>query len=221
MTSQAADSQPKKTAPRRKNDPEGMKKRILEAAVTEFAQTGLSGATLDAIAERAGSNKRMVVYHFRSKEDLYIAVLERCYGEIRDIETGLDLKELAPEAAVARLAEFTFDYHASHTDFIRLVSIENIHHAKYIAQSQKIKSLNRSIITEIDAVLSRGKAAGLFRPEADAIDLHMLMSSFCFFRVANRYTFETIFGRNMVSDSARESQRRMLVEAVLAYLRKP
>ncbi|MFC3531305.1 TetR family transcriptional regulator [Vogesella facilis] len=221
MTSHDAATPSKKTAPRRKNDPEGMKKRILDAAVAEFAQAGLSGATLDAIAERAGTIKRMVVYYFRSKEELYIAALERCYGEIRDIETGLVLKDLPPVEAVIRLAEFTFDYHASHTDFIRLVSIENIHHAKHIAQSQKIKSLNRSIINEIDAVLSRGKAEGLFRPEVDATDLHMLMSSFCFFRVANRYTFETIFGRNMVSDAARESHRKMLVEAVLAYLRQP
>jgi len=206
---------------KRKNNPEGMKKSILDAAVSEFALTGFSGTTLDAIAERAGTIKRMVVYYFRSKEELYIAALERCYGEIRDIETGLDLAELSPVDAIIRLAEFTFDYHAAHTDFIRLVSIENIHHGKFIAQSSKIKSLNRSIIEVLDDVLARGKAAGVFRPEVDATDLHMLISSLCFFRVANRYTFQTIFGRDMVSEASRESHRKMLVEAVLAYLRPP
>ncbi|SCK08882.1 TetR family transcriptional regulator [Vogesella sp. LIG4] len=215
MTTKDAD----KKAPRRKNDPEGLKKRILDAAITEFAQTGLSGSTLDAIAERAGTTKRMVVYHFQTKEELYIAALERCYGEIRDIETGLALQHLAPAAAMVRLAEFTFDYHASHTDFIRLVSIENIHQARHLRKSEQIRSLNRSVIAEIDAVLQRGKAEGIFRQEVDAVDLHMLISSFCFFRVANRYTFETLFGRDMVSEAARDGQRRMLVEMVQAYLR--
>lgn len=221
MTQQDASPTASKKSPRRKNDPEGLKKRILDAAVTEFAHTGLSGSTLDAIAERAGTIKRMVVYHFHNKEDLYIAALERCYSEIRDIETGLALQHLAPLDAMVRLAEFTFDYHASHIDFIRLVSIENIHQARHIRKSETIRTLNRSVITEIDAVLQRGKAEGLFRPEADAVDLHMLISAFCFFRVANRYTFETIFGRDMVSDAARDGQRRMLVEAVLGYLRPP
>lgn len=217
MTTKDAD----RKTPRRKNDPEGLKKRILDAAMTEFAQTGLSGSTLDAIADRAATTKRMVVYHFHNKEDLYIAALERCYGEIRDIETGLQLQHLEPAAAMVRLAEFTFDYHATHTDFIRLVSIENIHQARHLRKSEQIRSLNRSVITEIEAVLQRGKAEGIFRQDVDAIDLHMLISSFCFFRVANRYTFETLFGRDMVSEAAREGQRRMLVEAVQAYLRPP
>ena len=42
-----------------------------------------------------------------------------------------------------------------------------------------------------------GVAAGVFRPEVDATDLHMLISAFCFFRVSNRYTFGTIFKRDL------------------------
>jgi AcrR family transcriptional regulator len=77
---------------RRKNDPEGMRQRILDAAQNEFVQHGFSGARLDNIAEQANTNKRMVVYHFHSKKELYIAVLERVYGEIRDIEKQLQLE---------------------------------------------------------------------------------------------------------------------------------
>lgn len=51
---------------KRKNNPEGMKKSILDAAVSEFALSGFSGTTLDAIAERAGIIKRMVVYYLPS-----------------------------------------------------------------------------------------------------------------------------------------------------------
>src|SRR4030088_3551457 len=56
-------------------DPEGPTQRILEAALDEFAAKGLDGARVDAIAARAGVNKRMLYYYFGSKDDLYRAVL--------------------------------------------------------------------------------------------------------------------------------------------------
>jgi AcrR family transcriptional regulator len=211
-----------KPAPtRRTNDPEGLRRRILQAALVEFSGEGYSGARLDAIAERADTNKRMVVYHFRSKEELYIRVLERVYGEIREVEQQLHLENMAPLEALRRLVEFTFDYHDEHPEFCRLVSIENIHYAKHIAKSRDIRTLNRTVIDVIEEVLLRGRQAGIVRSEISAIDLHMLISSFSFYRVSNRHTFTTLFGADLISVQARARHREMLVEAVLAYLTKP
>jgi TetR/AcrR family transcriptional regulator len=49
---------------------------ILEAALDVFSQSGFRGATLDAIAERAGLSKPNLLYYYRSKEAIYVAVLE-------------------------------------------------------------------------------------------------------------------------------------------------
>ena len=49
---------------------------ILEAAEGIFAEVGLAGARIDAIAGAAGINKAMLYYYFKSKEGLYRAVLE-------------------------------------------------------------------------------------------------------------------------------------------------
>lgn len=215
-------SSPATAKPRRKNDPEGLKQRILDAAVSEFALTGLSGTRLETIAEQAGTTKRMVVYHFRSKEALYIAVLEKVYGEIRDVEQTLNLDGLPPEQAIARLVGFTFDYHSSHPEFNRLVSIENIHQARHIAQSDIIRARNRSVINSLDDILCRGQQQGVFRHPTSALDVHILISSLCFFRIANRYTFATIFGVDMGADSSHSVvHRQMVVDAVLNYLRYP
>ncbi len=46
----------------------------------------------------------------------------------------------------------------------------------------------------------------------------MLISSYCVFRVANRYTFRTIFGRDLASRDAREHYRAMPADTVEAYL---
>ncbi|WP_134629288.1 TetR/AcrR family transcriptional regulator, partial [Pseudomonas aeruginosa] len=51
------------SAPRgkgRKNNPEKTRQDILRAAIDEFVAQGLSGARVDAIAERTHTSKRMI-----------------------------------------------------------------------------------------------------------------------------------------------------------------
>jgi TetR/AcrR family transcriptional regulator len=65
----------------RLRDPEGTRRRILAAALQEFSAKGIDGARVDAIAERAGTNKRMLYYYFGSKDDLFRAVLRQRLAE--------------------------------------------------------------------------------------------------------------------------------------------
>jgi AcrR family transcriptional regulator len=206
----------RKTA--RKNDPERTKEDILEVATEEFATHGLSGARVDAIAERTRTSKRMIYYYFGGKEGLYHAVLEKAYADIRTAEAELHLEDLPPEEAMRRLAEFTFDYDEAHPDFIRLVSIENIHRAEHLAHTASIRSTNLGIVQTIAAILERGRKDGVFRAEVDPVDLHMLISAFCFFRVSNRHTFGTIFRRDLSEPALREKHRRMIGDAVIRLL---
>jgi TetR/AcrR family transcriptional regulator len=62
-----------------RRQPAASRKAILEAALVEFAQEGLAGARVDAIAEAAGVNKALLYYYFRDKESLYGAVLDRFF----------------------------------------------------------------------------------------------------------------------------------------------
>jgi len=198
-----------------------MRQRILESAQQEFVHKGFSGARLDDIAISASCNKRMVVYHFNSKKALYIAVLEKVYGEIRDIEQSLHLEGLPPLEALKALTGFTFDYHQNHPDFCRLVSIENIHHASHLADSAIIRQRNRSVIEVIEGILQRGIAEQVFHRQADAIDLHMLISSMCFYRVSNRHTFASLFGRDLAQPEHASRHRQIIIDTVLAYLQHP
>jgi hypothetical protein len=129
------------------------------------------------------------------------------------------VEELDPVVAIRRLAELTFDHHESHPDFVRLVMIENIHRAEHLTESDSIANLNMPAIEIIGRILRRGRAEGVFRREADAIDVHMMISSFCIFRVANRHTFGALFGRDLMSDDRREHYRAMLGDMVVDYLR--
>jgi len=204
---------------KRKNDPAGLKKRILAGALASFAEFGLQGARMEQIAEHARTTKRMVVYHFNNKENLYMAVLEQVYQAIRQHESKLNLDEIPPTQAIARLAEASFDYHITHPDFMRLVCSENLMHGRYISQSSRIKTLNQSALEVLDRVLVRGKASGEFDKQVDTVDVHRLISSICTHNVANRYTFHTLFGGNETEQQSIVRNRRLVVDATLRYLR--
>src|SRR3954453_18057078 len=204
--------------PSRKLDPEGAKQDILDVATEEFAQHGLSGARVDAIAARTRTAKHMIYYYFGNKEGLYLAVLERSYAQMRAAERELELDQLPPPEAIRRMVEFVFDYQEAHPDFTRLVSIENIHRGEHVAQSPTIQKLNQSIIEVLDRVTKRGQKEGCFRTDIDTFDLHMLCTAFAFFRVSNRYTLSTLFEKDLSEPERRARQRRMVPDSILAYL---
>lgn len=208
------------TDARRKYDPEETKRNILEVATAEFSAMGLAGARVDAIAERTHTTKRMLYYYFGSKEGLYEAVLDKVYGDIRALEQDLHVSELEPVEGMRRLVEFTFDYHDRHRDFVRLVTIENIHGAKYLEQLKSFRSRNASVIATIEDLLARGVASGQFRNDIDPIDLHLMISALCFHRVSNRSTFGTAFGRDPSHPRLRVKHREMIVDAILRFVKK-
>jgi AcrR family transcriptional regulator len=199
-------------------DAERTRAEILAVATREFADKGYDGARVDEIAAKTSTTKRMLYYYFGGKEQLYIAVLEQAYAGIRALEQTVDVAHLDPVEALRTLAELTFDHHEAHPDFIRLVSIENIHRAEHIARSAELSGLANPALEVLTRILERGRAAGSFRAEVDPLDVHMMISAFCVFRTANRHTFNAIFQRDMLDPKRRTHYRTMLGDLLVDYL---
>lgn len=72
----------------------GVKERILRSAAAEFALSGYHLTSLRTIAERGGSNKPMIYYHFHGKEGLYLAavrlLLEETAARLHEVTEGDD-----------------------------------------------------------------------------------------------------------------------------------
>ncbi|WP_433728001.1 hypothetical protein ACQP2Y_13855 [Actinoplanes sp. CA-051413] len=130
----------------------------------------------------------------------------------------MDVEQLEPAAALRQLAELTFDHHEADPDFVRLVSIENIHHAEHLRRSQSREVLSAPALDILARIMERGKTAGQFREDLDALDVHMIISAFCVFRGANRHTFEAIFGRDLLAPSRRDHLRTMIGDLVVAHV---
>lgn len=202
----------------RQRDAERTRAEILEVAQAEFARRGYAGARVDEIAALMRTTKRMIYYYFGGKEQLYIAVLEKVYTEVRTAERSLDVEHLGPTDAIRTLAELTFDHHDAHRDFIQLVAIENIHRAEHIRKSEILAGLGTPVLDVISRILQAGLASGEFHTDADAIDVHLMISAYCVFRIANQHTFGALFGRDVTAPEYRDKMRRMVGEMIVAFL---
>lgn len=195
-----------------------LKEKIFFSAITLFAEFGLSGARMEQIAEKAGTTKRMVVYHFKNKELLYVQVLEYVYTQIRGSERQLNLTGLPPVEAMVALVEWTFDYHATHPDFIRIICMENMQRGRFVKESTYLREINRSALELLEDILTRGQQKQLFNPTITAKDVHRLISSFSFYHVANSYTFFNLFEEGRDPAEHTDHYRKMAVKVVLRYI---
>jgi AcrR family transcriptional regulator len=104
-------------------DPERTKRRILAAALHEFAKHGFAGGRVDTIARRAGTNKRMLYHYFTDKDGLFCAVLRHKISErTRSVQA----------AAAGRESELApwFEQNCRDTDWVRLLAWESLQPAR-------------------------------------------------------------------------------------------
>ncbi|AMO24808.1 TetR/AcrR family transcriptional regulator [Ramlibacter tataouinensis] len=202
----------------RVRDADRSQSTILAAARDEFAESGLGGARMDRIAERAGLNKRLIYYYFEDKEKLFQAVLEQAYRDIRAEEAQLHLLDLDPATAVRRLIEFTWDYYLAHPEFMTLLNSANLHRARHLQGSQRARELNSPLIDTLAAVLERGRRDGVFRGGVDPVQLYVSIAGLSYFYLSNTHTLSAIFGRDLMTPKARSERLSHMTDVILGYL---
>lgn len=202
----------------RSRDADRSQLAILASARDEFAASGLAGARMDRIAERAGLNKRLIYYYFGSKDDLFLAVLERAYADIREAEQRLHLDEIEPVEAIRQLVSFTWHYYLEHPEFLTLLNSENLHGAAHLKRSERIQEMNSPLVQMLDSVLERGRRGNLFRAGVDPVQLYISIASLCYFYLSNNHTLSTIFGRDLRAPKAMAQRLSHMTDLVLGYV---
>ncbi|OYX82921.1 MAG: TetR family transcriptional regulator [Azorhizobium sp. 32-67-21] len=205
----------------RTRDPERTKASILAAATAEFSARGFAGAGIDAIASRSGANRRMIYHYFGSKRGLWLAVLEAAYERARTSELKLDLDRLSPEEALRRLVTFTFDSFIGERTFINLLNSENLHQARHLKESERVKEMHSPLIGMISTIVARGVEAGVFRPGHDPAQLWISIAGLSYFYFSNIFTLSVILNRDLAARKELDARRTHVAELVLNALRLP
>jgi TetR/AcrR family transcriptional regulator len=202
-----------------RRDPERTRETILRAAQDEFAKRGLLGGRVNEIARKSRANKRMIYHYFGSKDGLYLAALERVYAGLRGTELTLHLDHLEPEVAIRRLVEFNFDYSRTHPELVSLINSENLHQARHLKKSKKVRDLHSPFVELIRDILKRGASKGIFRDGLDPVDVYITIAAVGYFYLSNNWTLSAIFGRNLGTSAALAKRKRHNVDMILNALR--
>jgi TetR/AcrR family transcriptional regulator len=162
---------------RRRRDPERTKARILSAATELFTAVGLSGASLDDIARRAGIQRGLIYHYWKSKDLLFDEVLARPLAEyVQSHLEFLQRKEL--DAATLRQAtESFFRFLGRHPELVRLLGwmLAMRRFAVDLAQLEFTRALYARAVARIE----EARAAGLIRADVDPRQLLITVIDLC------------------------------------------
>ena len=202
----------------RSRDADRTREEILRAAMAEFAGHGFGGARMGAIAERSGVDKKLIYYYFAGKDELFLAVLEQTYADIRAAERELHLEASDPLEAIRTLVAFTWGYYLAHPEFLALLNSENMHRAGHLKRSPRIRQMNSPLIDGLARVLERGEKSGELRGGIDPMQLYISIAGLAYFYLSNTHTLSTIFGRDLMAPKARSERLSHMNDVILGYL---
>ena len=211
-----ADVAATKPQTRTRRTPEQTREALLHAALVEFAREGYGGARVDRISRAADSNDRMLYYYFESKELLFRAVIERCYGDLVRAEEALVLDLSAPRDALAALVEFNWTYYWQHPELLGILASENLFEGRHVRDAIR-SDFSRAQFNMLETVIRAGVDAGLFRRDSDLFLVFMTILSMTYFYRANIHTLSNYLNTDL-ADPARRARWLTHVQTMVATM---
>jgi len=134
---------------------------ILDAALEVFSASGYRGTTVDQIAKKAGLSKPNLLYYFRRKEDIYVALLEMTLEDWLKPLRVLDV-EGDPITELTRYVTEKLDMSFANPQASRLFANEILHGAPHVQKF--LRGPLRLLVDEKTKVINEWIARGKIRP---------------------------------------------------------
>jgi TetR/AcrR family transcriptional regulator len=187
--------------------------RILDAAVRQFSANGLAGARTEQIAEKAGVNKALLYYYFRSKDALYSAALESVAEGVRTASMAVLEAEASPGERFLLSTIHHFDRIHTNPGFQSLMQQEMIrlHRGQTNALGALVEKVFRPLMERMQQVLEEGITLGELIPvEASQIRYAALGANVFYFLSAP--LMRMIQGADPLERGALELQRASSIQ---------
>lgn len=193
---------------------EATQSRILDAAITLFAQRGFSGASVSDVARACGAPVPLIMYHFKSKQGVWEAAVERLYARVNarlaeELEhttglTGLPFYKASIRAHIATLAAYP-----EHMRLLLQEGAERTARLEWLIDRHQ-KPLNDKIISLIISAQADGLIAA-----GDPTHLMFVLSGAFSMPIVLAPEYDILTGKNSIDSKQIEAHIDACLELIL------
>ena len=140
----------------------GLREKILSTAKSLFIQHGYHGLAMRLIAEALNVSKPALYYHFKDKEELFVAILEAYLDEMETAIDRITLEPLDCQSKIRLFIEYVLAQPAGQRALIRLASQE-MSQLSDPARKSFERIYREKFIGKVEAILRSGMALGEFK----------------------------------------------------------
>ena len=198
-------------------DAERSRTAILDAAERLFAEQGYDATSLTEVGAAAGVSRGTPGYFFRSKAELYQAVLDRSFAEVSEAVRAGRARALAsnesPDTILAGAVSDYFDFLSARPNFVRLIEREALNGGR-LPEGVSHISAGQEALAAISAELGLDDAES-----GEAAQLLLSIISLCWFPMIHARTVAPAVGVRLETAQQLEQRRRHVVGLVLHGLR--
>ncbi|MBF8295062.1 MAG: acrR, partial [Bacteroidetes bacterium] len=165
---------------RKEREKEQRREEILDAAQRVFFEKGLSTATMDEIAETAELSKGTLYLYYKSKEDLYLAVMMRGMEILLEMFAEVARSNDSVPKLLIRLRDAYTAYFNNHRDYFRMMHFlqtPQFHKQVDDEMRRNCGTLNRRIWDLVNGILQRGIDEGILRNNLNPVEVGIILWS--------------------------------------------
>ncbi len=203
----------------KERNPARSRAAILDAAERLFAEQGYEATSLSAVGMAASVSRATPGYFFGSKADLYQAVLDRCFAEVRDAVRGGRVRALSSgrsgDDILAGAVSDYFDFLAARPNFVRLIEREALS-GNGLLDGRNSVSAGQEALAAISDELGLDDA-----PSGDAAQLLLSVIALCWFPLVHARTVAPAVGVTFEHSEDFERRKRHVVDLVVHGVRRP
>jgi TetR/AcrR family transcriptional regulator len=186
---------------------------ILDSAERLFAEKGYEATSLSEVGSQAGVSRATPGYFFGSKADLYQAVLDRCFAEVREAVRAGRARALASKQSsdtmLAGAVSDYFDFLTARPNFVRLIEREALNGGR-LPDGVGHLSAGQEALAAISAELGLDDESS-----GDAAQLLLSIIALCWFPLVHARTVAPAVGVALDDADALERRKRHVISLVL------
>jgi AcrR family transcriptional regulator len=192
--------------------PPDTRDRVLVVAQALFAERGYRGTSLRDIAKRIGIKAPSLLHHFPSKQQLYLAVLDKMFESLEDAANAIAWGKGSRQDRMRQAVGNAIDFIAGHSDFVRIMWKEMADESGVGRQVLK-RRLPPLFSTAVNFIF-RGQREGEFRSEVDPLHFMWSLNSITIGYFTTAAMLRRLWNMNLLESAMIERRKREVIDMV-------